>query len=63
MDTELIDLIIDDVPVRVPAGTTILEAAKTAGVEIRPSSALIVRFSNTGTATVRISSGTREVQR
>ena len=34
MDTELIDLIIDDVPVRVPAGTTILEAAKTAGVDI-----------------------------
>ena len=34
MDTELIDLIIDDVPVRVPAGTTIFEAAKTAGIEI-----------------------------
>ena len=34
MDTELIDLIIDDVPVRVPAGTTILEAAKTAGIDI-----------------------------
>ena len=30
---------------------------------IGPSSALIVRFSNTGTATVRISSGTREVHR
>ena len=34
MDTELIDLIIDDVPVSVPAGTTIFEAAKAAGIEI-----------------------------
>ena len=34
MENELIDLIIDDVPVRVPAGTTILEAAKTAGIDI-----------------------------
>ena len=34
MDTDLIDLIIDVVPVRVPAGTTIFEAAKTAGIDI-----------------------------
>ena len=32
-------------------------------VTIGPSSADCVRFSNTGTATVRISSGTRDVHR